>query len=54
MYLAACATCDEKRKRPRKGMVVKPIVSEDFNTRAQADLICFESVKDRDFKYILT
>ena len=54
MYLATCMACDEKRKRPRKSVVVKPIVSEDLNSRAQVDLVCFESEKDGDFKYILT
>ena len=53
IYLATCAICDEKRKRPRKGVVVKPIVSDDFNARAQVDLICFESERDDNFKYIL-
>ena len=54
MYLTSCATCDEKRKRPRKGVVVKPIVSNDFNGRAQVDLISFKSEKDGYFKFILT
>ena len=47
VYLATCTTCEEKRNRPRKGIVVKPILTEDFNSRAQVDLICYESEKDR-------
>ena len=48
MYLTTCLVCDEKRNRPRKNLVVKPILTEDINSRAQVDLICFESQKDRN------
>ena len=32
---------------------MKPIVCDDFNTRAHEDPICFESERDGNFKYIL-
>lgn len=54
LYLGTCSTCEEKRKRPRKGIVSKPILSSDMNSRAQVDLISFESEKDGPFSYILT
>ena len=54
LYLATCVTCDEKRNRPRKGIVVKPILTDDFNCRAQVDLICYESEKDGDFAYVMS
>lgn len=54
LYLGTCSTCEEKRKRPRKGLVSKPILSQDMCSRAQVDLICFESEKDGPFSYILT
>lgn len=53
IYLGTCSTCEEKRKRPRKGVVCKPILSEDMCSRAQIDLICFESEKDGPYAYIL-
>ena len=53
LYLATCSTCDEKRSRPRKGIVVKPILSEDLNSRAQVDLICYESEKDGNYAHIM-
>ena len=39
VYLATCATCDERRNRPPKGVVVKPILTEDFNSRVQVDYL---------------
>ena len=54
VYLTTCLVCDEKRNRPRKHLVVKPIISEEMNARAQVDLICFESQKDRKFTQVLT
>lgn len=53
-YLATCTTCDEKRSRPRKGIVVKPILTDDINSRAQVDLISYESEKDESFAYIMS
>ena len=38
-----------KKQRPRKGVVSKPIISEDMCSRAQVDLISFES----EFAHIL-
>ena len=45
LYLSTCLICDEKRNRPRKNVVVKSIISEEMNSRAQVDLICFDSSK---------
>ena len=54
MYLSTCQQCEEKRPRPRKHLVVAPMISDAFSARAQVDLINFESEPDGDFKYILT
>ena len=54
MYLSTCQQCEEKRPRTKKHLVVAPILSEAFNSRAQVDLINFESEPDGDYKYILT
>ena len=43
-----------KRKRPMtKGVVVKPIVTEEFNSRAQVDLIDMQAMPHNSFKWIL-
>ncbi|KAF0748352.1 KRAB-A domain-containing protein 2-like [Aphis craccivora] len=34
----------------KKGVVVKPIISSDFNSRCQVDLIDFQSHPDEKFK----
>ena len=34
MYLSTCLVCGMKRNRPRKNVVVKPIISDDMNSRA--------------------
>ena len=54
IYLSTCQQCEEKRPRARRHLVVSPIVSDGFNSRAQADLINFESEPDGEYKYVLT
>ncbi|XP_071111144.1 uncharacterized protein [Haliotis cracherodii] len=45
-----CKECQRKRKRPtNKGTVVKPILSKDFNSRAQVDLIDMQSMSQALF-----
>ena len=46
MYLASCEICFLKNNKPRKGIVVHPIVSNNLNSRAQVDLIDFQSQPD--------
>ncbi|KAF2885637.1 hypothetical protein ILUMI_20542, partial [Ignelater luminosus] len=43
--LKLCTVCQSKKKFPRKAIVVCPIVSSDFNHRAQVDL---QSTPDRN------
>lgn len=38
-----CEACLCKRSDPKKGVVVKPILSYGFNSRGQVDLIAFQS-----------
>ena len=52
--MGSCETCEEKRKRPRKGVVFKPILSADLCSRGEVDLICFESEKGGGFSHIST
>ena len=39
MYLNLCLPCQKKAKQPRKGLVVRPMVFNDMNCRAQVNLI---------------
>ncbi|CAF4947546.1 unnamed protein product [Pieris macdunnoughi] len=35
IYIKLCAVCEMKRSMPKKGIVTKPIISPDFNSRGQ-------------------
>lgn len=52
-YLNLCETCNKKHAHPRKGLVVKPMVFEEFNSRAQVDLIDMQANNDRQYKFIM-
>jgi hypothetical protein len=48
-FKSYCLVCQEKRKRTKtKGVVVKPILSSEFNSRAQVDLIDIQSLYLKD------
>ncbi|KAL4119028.1 hypothetical protein QTP88_011901 [Uroleucon formosanum] len=51
-FLSICATCNNKKGVNRK-LVIKPIVSKDFNERGQIDLVDFQSLPDGKYKWIL-
>ena len=54
LFKSYCKECQLKRKRPMtKGVVVKPIVTEEFNSRAQVDLIDMQAMPHNSFKWIL-
>ncbi|XP_022194657.2 KRAB-A domain-containing protein 2-like [Nilaparvata lugens] len=53
LYNSLCELCQKKQKGSKKGLVVKPIISSEFNSRCQVDLIDFQSQPDRDFKFIM-
>ncbi|XP_050058504.1 SCAN domain-containing protein 3-like [Aphis gossypii] len=52
-FLHFCEPCQQKQKGSKKGVVVKPIISSDFNSRCQVDLIDFQSHPDGKFKFIM-
>ncbi|XP_014487986.1 PREDICTED: KRAB-A domain-containing protein 2-like [Dinoponera quadriceps] len=52
-FLKLCTVCQSKKKIPRKGIVVCPIVSSDFNHRGQVDLVDLQSTLDRNYKWLL-
>lgn len=52
-FVSNCETCQKKKTKPNKGLVVRPLKSKDVFDRGQVDLIVMESTPDRGFKYIL-
>jgi hypothetical protein len=49
-----CEECQlKKEKIASKGLVVKPLLSKDFNSRGQVDLVDMQSMPDGDFKFIM-
>ena len=54
LYKSYCLVCQEKRKRPKTtGVVVRPILSSEFNSRSQIDLIDMQSSPHDQFKWIM-
>ncbi|KRY57276.1 KRAB-A domain-containing protein 2 [Trichinella britovi] len=55
LFLTFCEECHKKRARKLpKSPVVKLLVSTNLMSRAQVDLINFQTMPDGDFKYIMT
>eukprot|EP00102_Acyrthosiphon_pisum_P023276 XP_016660486.1 PREDICTED: Ig-like and fibronectin type-III domain-containing protein 2 [Acyrthosiphon pisum] len=52
IFLSTCAICNCKKNMNRK-LVIKPIISKNFNERGQVDLVDFQSLPDGKFKWIL-
>ncbi|XP_041372812.1 KRAB-A domain-containing protein 2-like [Gigantopelta aegis] len=53
LFKSYCHECQKKRKRPRiKGVVVRPIITNEFAYRAQIDLIDMQSMAQKSFKWI--
>ncbi|XP_025191778.1 KRAB-A domain-containing protein 2-like [Melanaphis sacchari] len=48
-----CVQCQRKQKVLRKGIVVKPIISHELNSRCQVDLVDMQTCKDGEYKFIL-
>lgn len=52
VFLRYCKNCELKKSKIKRGLVVKLILSEDFNSRCQLDLIDLQSKPDGEFKFI--
>lgn len=53
-FIEQCERCTEKTKKVYStGIVVRPIISKDLNSRAQIDLIDYQSLPDGQYKFIL-
>lgn len=53
LFLQLCEPCQKKQKGIKKGIVVKPLIFTEFNSRCQVDLIDFQSHKDGKYKFIM-
>ena len=53
-YVHLCVSCNLKKSKVRKSLVVKPMISNDMNSRCQVDLIDMQTQPpDGEFKFIL-
>ncbi|GBN12165.1 KRAB-A domain-containing protein 2 [Araneus ventricosus] len=53
LYLKLCKQCQMKHRAPKKGIVVKPMVSSELNSKCQVDLIDLQSHRDGAYKFIM-
>lgn len=53
IFVSLCESCNRKKGFARKGLVVKPIITNGFNVRCQIDLIDFQSCKDGKIENIM-
>jgi len=51
--LFLCEQCQLKKKIPKHGLVVQPILSDYMNSRCQVDLIDMQSEPDKDYRFIM-
>lgn len=53
IFIKCCKRCAEKKNQHKKGIVVKPIITNDWNHRGQVDLIDFQSTPDGEYKWLM-
>ena len=54
LFKTFCVQCQRKRKRvTTKGVVVKPIISKDYCSRAQVDFTDMQSMAKAQYKWIM-
>ncbi|KAL8583081.1 hypothetical protein ACOMHN_051245 [Nucella lapillus] len=53
VFIANCSVCQKKAVRQRKGVVVKPILTKEAMSRAQIDLVDYQSMPDGNYKWLL-
>ncbi|XP_060836162.1 KRAB-A domain-containing protein 2-like [Rhopalosiphum padi] len=51
--LKFCESCQSKQKSKSKGLVIKPMVFSEMNSRCQVDLIDMQSQGDGEFRFIM-
>ena len=54
LFKSYCAVCQEKTKRPvATGVVIRPILTHDLNSRGQVDLVDMQSKPCGSYKWIM-
>ncbi|XP_023312526.1 KRAB-A domain-containing protein 2-like [Anoplophora glabripennis] len=53
LYLSMCDVCQQKKTKKKRGLVSKPILHSEMNSRCQVDLIDFQTQPDEQFKFIM-
>lgn len=53
IFLELCESCHQKKSGCKKGVVVKPMVYNEFNSRGKPDLIDLQLQCDSSYKFIL-
>ena len=54
LFKSFCTECELKKKRPTtKGTVVRPLLTKEFRSRGQVDLIDMQSMPHGDMKFIM-
>ncbi|XP_049886670.1 KRAB-A domain-containing protein 2-like [Pectinophora gossypiella] len=53
LYLSMCDVCQQKKTKKKRGLVSKPILHTEMNSRCQVDLIDFQTQPDEQFKFIM-
>lgn len=53
LYLSLCQQCQLKKKVPKRGLVVEPILSSAMNSRCQVDLIDMQCEPDGEYRFIM-
>ncbi|KAH7708082.1 KRAB-A domain-containing protein 2-like [Aphelenchoides avenae] len=53
LCLSLCRECELKKAKVRKSVVEKPLLSEDFNSRCQVDLIDLQSGPDGSYSFLM-
>ena len=53
LFLSFCKGCQEKKKMKKKGVVVRPLIFEELNSRCQVDLIDYQTCPSGTYKWLL-
>ena len=53
LYWSLCVPCLKKAKVLEKGLVVKPMIFNDINSRGQVDLIDMQTQASAEYKWIM-
>lgn len=53
LFIDLCKPCQNKKKMKKRGVVVKPMIFNEFNSRCQVDLIDYQTSADGEFKFVM-